>query len=97
MRLEPGQADSIKQIAEAIFGRDAKVYLFGSRTDDTKRGGDIDLYIETSVKEGIYHKKIEMLKELYKNLGEQKIDIVLNNFSSALYIYEVAKDEGILL
>jgi hypothetical protein len=38
-----------------------------------------------------------MLKALYKKLGEQKIDVVINNFTSSLYIYEVAQQEGILL
>jgi predicted nucleotidyltransferase len=97
MRLKPDQAYSIKRIAKDIFGDDSKVYLFGSRTDDDKRGGDIDLYIETSAKEDIYSKKIKMLKELYENFGEQKIDIVLNNFRADLYIYKVARNEGILL
>jgi predicted nucleotidyltransferase len=97
MRLKPNQVHSIKQITKHIFGEGSKVYLFGSRTDDDKKGGDIDLYIEPSVKEDLYRKKIKLLKELYKNFGEQKIDVVLNNFRADLYIYKVAKDEGILL
>jgi predicted nucleotidyltransferase len=97
MRLEPDQAYFIKQTAENLFGKESKVYLFGSRIDNDKKGGDIDLYIETFAKEGLFNKKIKMLKALYKKLGRQKIDIVLNNFKADLYIYKVAQNEGILL
>lgn len=38
-----------------------------------------------------------MLKVLYNKLGEQKIDVIINNFTSSLYIYEVAQKEGVLL
>ena len=47
MRLSNDSMLTIKQAVTLIFGKDAKVYLFGSRTDDAKKGGDIDLYIET--------------------------------------------------
>lgn len=97
MRLKSEHAQYIKQTAKNLFGREAKVYLFGSRTDDQKKGGDTDLYIETEVKEGLFDKKIKMLQALHDKLGEQKIDIVINNFTSTLYIYEVARREGVLL
>jgi len=35
--------DAVKE----TFGPDAKIWLFGSRVDETKRGGDIDLLIKT--------------------------------------------------
>lgn len=65
--------------------------------DTNHGGGDIDLYIETNSKDWLSDKKVKMLKALYKKLGEQKIDLVINNFTSSLYIYEAAQKEGILL
>ena len=48
MRLTPDQITAIKSAAAENFGTDASVSLFGSRVDDSKRGGDIDLLIRTS-------------------------------------------------
>lgn len=42
-----------KLICEAFlqnFGKNDHLWLFGSRVNDTKKGGDIDLYIETEEK-----------------------------------------------
>jgi len=97
MRLSKEQTNIIKKAVKENFGENAVVYLFGSRTDDKKRGGDIDLYIETDKKKDLLEKKIKMLVQLHKNLGEQKIDIILNNFKGGKYIYEVARREGVLL
>jgi len=97
MRLKLEHIDFIKQTAKNIFGEDSKIYLFGSRIHDNKRGGDIDIYIETNQKTNIFEKKIEMLKLLHDFLGEQKIDIVINNYSTQKYIYEIAKHDGIML
>ena len=46
MRLTTEQIALIKQNTALIFGDEAKIYLFGSRTDDNAKGGDIDLFIE---------------------------------------------------
>ena len=37
MRLTPFEITAIKQSANTIFGDAAKVYLFGSRVDDSKK------------------------------------------------------------
>lgn len=47
MRLRATQAQTIVRLVRAYAGADCRVYLFGSRTDDKARGGDVDLIVET--------------------------------------------------
>ena len=48
MRLSNQERQAIKQTV-ATLDPDAKIYLFGSRADDTKHGGDIDLLILSDI------------------------------------------------
>lgn len=48
MRLTQRETAVIREAANRCFGPEAVVRLFGSRLDDRKRGGDIDLYVETT-------------------------------------------------
>ncbi len=70
MRLTDFESNAIKQSACEVFGAKTQVFLFGSRTDDSKKGGDIDLYIKAETGKDLKH-KIKYLLML-----EQKIDIV---------------------
>ena len=97
MRLTSYQETIIKKLTAEIFGSDARLMLFGSRVDDTKKGGDIDLYIETTDVDTSFDKKIKLLTALNLALGEQKIDLVVNNFTKEKAIYEIAKQTGIQL
>ena len=45
MRLNQHQIEALKRLGTEIFGEQAKLMLFGSRADDSRRGGDIDLYV----------------------------------------------------
>ena len=54
---------------------DAIIYLFGSRVDDTAKGGDIDLLV-LSRKINLMT-KLEILAQLHQKLGERKIDIAV--------------------
>ena len=74
------------------------LWLFGSRTNLNKRGGDIDLYIETK-KDPVEANasKMRFLTQLTLVLGEQKIDVVIKSGNFELPIYNVAKEEGIQL
>jgi len=75
--------------------------LFGSRVDDTKKGGDIDLYVEPEIQEpvALVDAKLNFLVEIHRVLGDQKIDLVLNRTQSKqeLPIYRVAKETGVKL
>jgi len=79
MRLNPEIANYLKKsIQERIPG--STVYLFGSRVDDSARGGDIDLIILTDepADKRIF-RKIRL--EFIKKYGWRKIDLV--NFTSS--------------
>ncbi|MDF1882573.1 nucleotidyltransferase domain-containing protein [Sulfurimonas sp. SAG-AH-194-C21] len=72
------------------------MYLFGSRVDDTAKGGDIDLFIECEIKENLSKKKIDFLVSLKQKIGEQKIDVVISRDKSRL-IEQEAINKGIQL
>lgn len=48
MRLTPAQIDTIKCTATSVLGEGVQVWLYGSRLDDQRRGGDVDLLIESA-------------------------------------------------
>lgn len=48
MRLTQGQIKTILETTHDIMGHDARVIVFGSRLDDRRRGGDLDLVVETA-------------------------------------------------
>ena len=73
MRLQPQEITAIRKIVHS-FDNDAEVYLFGSRSDDAERGGDIDLLV---VSDAIDFRKMLRLKlGLQDELGEQQIDLI---------------------
>ena len=53
MRLTPTQIDTIHSTTQAVLGEGAKVWLYGSRLDDGRHGGDIDLLIESAPKASV--------------------------------------------
>lgn len=62
--------------AIAHWDANAKVYLFGSRTDDNKKGGDIDILI---ISDKIDKQSLSLIEEeIFKTIEEQKIDFVLS-------------------
>ncbi len=73
MRLDPEELKAIKKATEDIKG---DVYLFGSRTDDTKRGGDIDLLVFSIVDPFQLSRKISV--EFFMEC-EEKIDVIVMN------------------
>ncbi len=95
MRLGEKQINAAKSIFVDVFGK-GEIYLFGSRTDEGKRGGDIDLYLKTENKENLTQKKIRFLAKLKREIGEQKIDVVFA-LDSERAIEKEALANGVLL
>jgi predicted nucleotidyltransferase len=77
MRLTRQEVKAITSSFKKIFGN-GKIYLFGSRVDDAKKGGDIDLYIVIKEKENLTTLKIDFLVNLKQKIGEQKIDVIIS-------------------
>jgi len=48
MRLTPQQVSTIIGATQAVAGANSGVWLYGSRLDDSRRGGDIDLMVESN-------------------------------------------------
>ena len=98
IRLTDFEVLTISKAFRMYFLPNDHLWLFGSRADLSRRGGDIDLYIETHMNVNeISKSKTSFLVKLEKELGEQKIDIVIKSSNFELPIYNVAKTEGIKL
>lgn len=97
MRLTEPEKRIIKAAAKNQFGPNVKIFLFGSRVNDSRKGGDIDLYIETE-KHALLKDKIAFLTLLKWNLGDQKIDVVVNAPNKRdQNIFHIARKTGVEL
>lgn len=77
MRLSERERSIIRSAVTRHFGDQAKVWLFGSRADDSLRGGDIDLLVETTLtSRDALRAKIATITDIQLQLGDQKIDLV---------------------
>lgn len=100
MRLTTMEQDVISNCFRLSFGADDHLWIFGSRVNDQKRGGDIDLYVETQLdNEQAIKSKFSFLRIVKDRIGDQKIDMVLNilTINSSQPIYKIARAEGIQL
>ncbi|MBS3742534.1 MAG: nucleotidyltransferase domain-containing protein [Bacteroidales bacterium] len=83
MRITEKEKEIIKRLAKDIFGAQTHVYLFGSRTSDWLKGGDIDLFITNENKQNLtLRSKLSFLSELKSIIGDQKIDVILDTEST---------------
>ncbi|KFJ42681.1 nucleotidyltransferase domain-containing protein [Francisella philomiragia] len=95
MRLTEFEIKSIITSFKQCFDS-GDIYLFGSRIDDTAKGGDIDLYIDTQDTSDLVTKKIQFINILKSIIGEQKVDVILS-IDKTRDIEKQALKEGIKL
>lgn len=100
MRLSDQKAQEIRRIAEELFeGELFELILFGSRVDDDRRGGDVDLFV--SVKFPVNRPAMVIAKLAARTsriMQGRKVDVVLEAPNlQHLPIHDVARATGIQL
>jgi len=83
-------------ILQAIHSVDphARVYLFGSRVDDSGKGGDIDLLVFS--RKMTYGDKLVVKKNIFLTLDEQRIDLIVTKDGGEPFV-QMVLEQGIEL
>ena len=99
MRLTASERAAIREVVQSVVGADSSVRLFGSRTDDLLKGGDIDLLVEVDhAVERPALLSASIGARLQAALGDRKIDVLLVAPNVVLQpIHRVARETGIEL
>lgn len=96
MRLDPDQSAFIKRTIADHFGGGARVWLFGSRVDDSRRGGDVDLYVEPEIRVDLFDRRAHCLGDLIDGLP-YPVDLVIAEPGAPRPIDRIALGCGVLL
>lgn len=99
MRLSPAQCETIKASVTKVIGPMVNIWLFGSRTRDDERGGDIDLFVQA---ENLLANRVasacQIAAELQRQLGDQRIDVIVADPATPTQpIHQIAMQSGIKL
>jgi uncharacterized protein len=97
VRLPYTEIQGIRQQFREIFSDEDRLWLYGSQADLSKRGEEIELYVETNNLKTSLEKCDQFFMKLLNELGEKKIDIVVNNGPGNRLRCDIAKAEGIQL
>ena len=100
MRITPEQHKKVLSIIENTFGEKTKIWLFGSRAYDHKKGGDVDIYAEAEKipSHGKALSEIETGAALEVIFEDGSVDLILSYPGEKLKaIQKIAKKNGLLL
>lgn len=93
MRLSNRLLNILQQSILNSFGN-VDVYLFGSRVDDKKTGGDIDIAIDVCMTKEEFQKKKALFVSCLVRVGfDLKIDVVNLNTRDVLLWQEIQKNK----
>lgn len=95
MRLTSAQVELLKNKIRAHIP-DAHVYLFGSRVDDTQKGGAIDLLVLADRRLS-FDEKFAVKLAFYQQFGEQKMDIISFTRNDETAFKQIALLNAVLL
>ena len=99
MRLTEQQRQIIRQVVTSLVGAEAQVMLFGSRLDDEKKGGDIDLLV--TFQKDVFHPaqlSAKISSQLTRQLQGRSVDVLLVAPNlKRLPIHVIAQNNGVVL
>nr|VFJ62308.1 MAG: Nucleotidyltransferase domain-containing protein [Candidatus Kentron sp. DK] len=99
MRLSSQQVQIIRDITTNELGPSAEVILFGSRVDDSAKGGDVDLMV--TVPEHMERpswRAARLAARLERKMDGRHVDVVLVTHGMALQaIHTIARQQGVRL
>jgi len=95
MRITENEKNVIIDAVKSV-DPDARLWLFGSRADDSKKGGDIDIAILSETVKKEIMKEIQVRRFICNRIGEQRIDIVTSSNGIEAF-FRLAVEEGIEL
>jgi predicted nucleotidyltransferase len=75
MRITDAEKDALVHSVRQADAN-ARIWLFGSRLDDSKKGGDIDIAVLSSLIK--IPERMRIRRSIVDRIGEQKIDIVVS-------------------
>jgi len=94
MRISQNKLDFFSNEIKKVR-KDSKKYLFGSRVDDTQKGGDIDILVLSEVKLTLTE-KMQIKRNFCNRFGEQKIDLVSFSFTEENPFKELILSEPVI-
>ena len=98
MRLAPREIQAIRTAVRELFGEQAGVRLFGSRTRDDLRGGDIDLLVEVEPGQASVANEQRLRDRVAPVVDDLRIDILLHERGAPLTpIERIALRDGTIL
>jgi len=75
MRLDEDEKKALKHALKDFHG---EIYLFGSRTDNSKMGGDIDILLMPKAKSGSLKLTLDIQRKFFSQC-EENIDVLVYN------------------
>lgn len=99
MRLSQQHREAILRVVADAFGPEATVRLFGSRVDDDKRGGDVDLLIELPAEPAdVFGLQRQLSTQLLRVLDSRPVDVlILGPDTRHASVHVEALRDGVLL
>ena len=95
MRLTSDQAQVIRDRICGCMGPHARIWLFGSRVDDSRRGGDVDLYVEPQTEPDLITRL--RCKSALADALDLNVDLIVQQSGHDLPIYRIARQSGVAL